>query len=96
MSLREQENQEALEKHLMECVEAAKEHLAELERTRIRDEEYKIPKDLGFWERKKRQTQALRNKVLAATAAEDVPNQTRLVSASPWARRGKRQTIWQH
>lgn len=64
MSLREQENQAALEKHLEECATAAKEHLIELERLRVRDDEYKVPKDLGFWERKKRQTQALRDKVL--------------------------------
>jgi hypothetical protein len=62
MSLREQENQRALEKHLEECAASDKEHLLEIERIRIRDERYKIPKDLGFWERKRQQVQVLRSR----------------------------------
>lgn len=72
MSLREQENSEALERHIEECSEAARAHLAELERLRIRDEGYKIPKDFSFWERKRKQTQTLRDKFLATKMAEDV------------------------
>lgn len=64
LSIREQKNQEDRERHLEECAVSDKEHLAELERIRIRDEAYKLPKELGFWVRKKRQVQILREKVL--------------------------------
>jgi hypothetical protein len=72
MNLREQENAASLEKHLKECAESNKKRLAEMDVLRMRDEELRIPKDLGFWERKRKQTQALRNKVLAMKMAEDV------------------------
>lgn len=64
LSLREQENQAALEKHKEECEASAKAHLAELETLRISNDELRIPKDLGFWERKRRQVERLRTKNL--------------------------------
>lgn len=72
MNLREQENAASLEKHLKECAESNKKRLVEMDVLRMRDEELRIPKDLGFWERKRKQTQVLRNKVLAMKMAEDV------------------------
>jgi hypothetical protein len=60
LSIREQENQIAREKHLEECATSNKEHLTEMECIRLRDEEYRLPKDLKFWQRRKQQVKILR------------------------------------
>ena len=58
--------EEQVKAHNLQNQEEAKnawhDHLVELERLRIRDELYKNPAWLKFWERRKKQTQALRDK----------------------------------
>jgi hypothetical protein len=62
MSLIEDQNHKNNVEHQEEIKNAWHEHLVELERLRIRDELYKNPAWLKFWERRKKQTQALRDK----------------------------------
>lgn len=62
MSAREQENEEYHRLHLEECDKSNKEHLEELERKRILSEKTKDVALVNFWERKRINTQKLRDK----------------------------------
>jgi hypothetical protein len=72
MSDIEDQNRAANEQAMADRKAAAQEHMAEMERQRLQSEAYRNPLWLKFWAKRKAQTQALRDKVLAAKAAEDV------------------------
>jgi hypothetical protein len=62
MSAREEENAKALEQHQAECQASNAAHLIEMENKRIAEAAYVDTKFAEFWERKKNNSQKLRDK----------------------------------
>ena len=62
MSAREVANHAALMQHLEDCRISNQKHLEEMEQKRIADMKCVDPKFAEFWETKRRNTQALRDK----------------------------------